>query len=350
MVEPVLLGEMEVDGIVRLTETDATGQPKPEGDQVSVPWLVLPRRHSCVEATSLDLFAVAGLGDKFTQEWRNTCLEDAVAQVYPLLHTDDADQRLPGAVDIEHIAMRYGPFSPGDPESDTELEWLISTRGTRTIPAGTQFRIYLDLNQDGVFDWVVFNMYGPDLELWLDFGLPKGRWVVAHAPVAPDSLEPIYAETASAVFFQGYELDDSTVRLAVLAEDLGLDLGIGSEQFDYAVTATDVVQDYPLIDGERARDVVPKGLFEGERLTYDQWLHDCFTPTIDVALPANGTGSLELESKCASFDPDADQEVALLYSYANNSPTEGRVEVRQGLLGGELPVDNRIFMPFSAKD
>ncbi len=340
------LGLMEIDGLLQITETDGDGQDLPEGDQVGVPFHLLPRRHGCVTASTLEQFVLSGIGDTMTLGWRNPCLDEGIASVYPLVATDGTEPQLPAAVDIEHVAMRYGPYDPEDPESDTELEWLITTRGPRTTPEGIQFRIYLDLNQDGVWDWVVFNMYGSTLALWLDFGLPDGRWVVAHAPVDEGTLEPLYDETAQAVFFQPYEVDDATVRLSVIAEDLGLPLGIGSEQFDYAVLATDSAQDYPLVEGKAAQDSAPDGFWSGERLTYDQWLHDCFTPTLDVAVPAGGTAELEVTSTCRSHTPDGEQAVSLLLGYPENVPDGSQVQVRDGLIGGEAPPEARVFMPF----
>lgn len=349
VIEPELLSTLEVDGIVRLSEADEQGQALEGGEMVAVPFLALPRRHSCVTSDGSP-FELAGYGDSYVQSFANPCYEDGWATVYPVVATDPADDELPGAIDIEKVGMRYGLANPDDPESDTVLEWLLQTRGPRRTPQGVEFRVYIDVNQDGVFDRVVFNKYGPDLELWVDFGLENGRWVIANAPVSQETLEPLYGETRGAVFYQSYELDETTTRLWVLAEDLGLDLGIGDQRFDFAVTATDVAHDFQVAGEGLAIDRLPEGLADGERLTYDQWQHDCFTPTLQVSVPAGGEQEFELGAKCQAPSEDEPVSVELMFAYPDNMPGEEQSQLRSGTIGSEGRVEHWIYLPIGEKN
>ncbi len=350
VVESELLGMLEVDGWVRLTEVDAAGHAVPGGDQVGVPFMVLPRRHSCVESVTQEPFTIKERDDLFAQRWVNSCLEDGSVQLFSVVASDPTDLELPSAVDIETVGFRYGLTDSEDPESDIMMEWTIRTRGPRRIPRGTLFRVYLDLNQDGLFDWVVYNMSGRELAQWLDIAPSDGRWIVAHSPLVAGTLEPDYGATEGLMFYQGYELDESVTRLFVSAEEIGLDLRIGDQRFDFAVSLTGVGGDYTLPGEAQVSDHVPDGLTRGEKLTYDQWVHDCITPTANVLVPAGGDAAIELgmADNCVPPGPGAGESLGLLMSYTSNLPGEAQAELRRGWLGGAVR-ETEIYLPFNRK-
>ncbi len=351
--EPDLVTRMEVDGFVRVTELDSDSQPKPGGDQLSVPFLALVQRHSCVGATSAEPFTLTGIEDRVEHGWQNPCPEPGKARLYSLVATDPVDPQLPGALDILAVGFRYEPLDPGNPESDTRMEWLIQTREGRRTPRGVQFRVYIDVNEDGEFDFVVFNAYGPDLTLYMeDVEYPRGRWVTAHAPLYPDTGEPDYWNTEGTIFFQPYDLDETGSRLFATAEELDIDLASGVARFGFAVTAHDSDGDYELLDGLPTQDVVPGDFDLGAPLTYDQGRQACLAPTIDMDIPANGGASIGLSALCYAPPDGSAVPLRLLAYYPYNMPGPARVEVREGQLVRATPTPappRGIYLPWGTR-
>jgi hypothetical protein len=334
-IEPDLLSEMEVDGFLKIDELGGDGQPKADGDRISVPFLSLPRRHACVASTTNEDFALGGIEDRVPQSWSNPCPEPGMARLYSQVATDPVDDQLPGAVDITGVGFRYEAIEPppGETEPDTRLEWIIQTRGSRPTPQGVQFRVYLDVNMDGEFDWVVFNQYGPDLTLYMeDVDYPRGRWVVAHAPVFPGTLEPDYGQTEGLIFFQPYDLDETTSRLYAVAQELDIDMSSGVARFSFAVSAADASGDYDVVDGAPAIDRVPDDLADGGQLTYEQGRQACLAPWVDVPVPAGGDATVDLTSRCNAPPVGDVVPLRLLVSLPYNLPGSGQVQTRYGEL------------------
>ncbi len=353
IIEPDRMTDVEVDGVVRIVELGDDGQPKPGGDALGVPFLALPQRHSCVQAVTTQPFALAGIEDRVEHRWRNGCREPGMARLYSLIATDPVDPALPGALDIVAVGFRYEPMDPGNPESDTRMEWLIATREPRRTPRGIQFRVHIDVNEDGEYDFVVFNNYGPDLTLYMqDVDYPRGRWVTAHAPVYAETGEPDYWNTEGAIFFQPYDLDETASRLFATAEELDIDLGSGVARFGYAITALDSDGDYDLVNGRPAQDAVPGDLALASALTYDQGRQACLAPMIDVDIPAGGEAAVDLSALCYAPADGSAVPLQLLAQLPYNMPGAAQLEMRSGQLARVGPTPGpkgTVYLPWGVR-
>ncbi|MFQ5460272.1 MAG: S8 family serine peptidase, partial [Anaerolineae bacterium] len=145
VVNPDLVGQMEVDGLVEIVETDSSGADRPGGDAITVPWLALAVRHSCIRGLTPGPFVVSTPGDKVRQSFDNPCPTPGWVNAYSLLAEDAQEPAVPPALDITAIAFRRYLAEPEDPSSDVIMEWAIRTEGPRRTPAAAQFRIYIDV-------------------------------------------------------------------------------------------------------------------------------------------------------------------------------------------------------------
>ncbi len=342
----------EVDGYVHLTEIDGGGAPVAGGDVVGVPFHVLPRRSSCVEAATSEDFSLAFPGQSVTHRWQNPCGVDAQVEVFRRVATDPAESRefadFDPVVDIENIGLRWGPEDPGDPSSPTIMEWVFHTAGSRRIPYDAEFRVYVDLDRDGNFDRVVLNIAersGPDF---------TGRWQIAHAPVQPRSLTPIATQIVPSRYMR-YDIDESTTVLAIGADEVGLDLSTGEATFGFAGLAIAGTQDMPASDNYLGYDLVPDNVELGGVLSFDQTQTACVllsdadgTPRgtygDTITVPAGGEASMEIALALSCDLSSPPDETALLMTYPDNVPGAARAEVRNGHLGGYS-----IFLPYASK-
>ncbi len=340
--EADVLDVLQVDGRVYLDEVDGTGSPVAGGDRPVVPFLVLPRRHSCVASATTGGFWLNERDAVDRQHWTNGCQEDGTVRMYTRLGVDADDEELPAAVDIRSLSVRFYPADPADPESDIILEFAVQTRGPRRLPEIGQLRIYIDVDRDGLFDDMVWNM--PATELGVD--ATPGRWVVVHGFLPPDSLEPADAVIDGLAFYQPYDLDETVTRLLVSADDLGIDMRLGSEWFNVAAAVVDTGADYqPLSDG-LAADYLPDNLMDGGAVTYDQLIHGCVAPMAQVAVPGGGDLALDLTMLCDP--PEQNEPLTLLFHQSSNPPGGGQVSLRSGVLAN-APRPRGIFLPYAAR-
>lgn len=339
--EATLLDVLQVDGRVFVEEVDAAGTPVPDGDRPSVPFLVLPRRHSCVAPTSTGGFWLHARGSVDPQEWRNPCREDGTVRMYTQLGTDTEDD-LPAAVDLRSVSMRHYPANAADPESDVVLEFAVQTRGARRLPEIGQLRIYIDVDRDTVFDHLVWNM--PAMDLGID--ATPGRWVVVHGYLPPDSLDPADVQVDGLAFYQPYDLDEAVSRLVVSADDLGIDMRLGGELFNVAVALVDTQADFPLVEDQPAADYLPDNLLDGGAVTYDQLIHGCVTPMLQVAVPGNDAVAVNLTMGCDP--PERNEPVTLLFHQSSNAPGAPQVALRSGVLASAARPQG-IYLPYASR-
>lgn len=344
--EPVqdeaVLAELEIDGSVRIEATDARGRPIKDGDEVGVPFHILPRRHACVDTRTAGPIAFLEEGDTVSQAWANPCGTPGEVEPYALAGVDNAESAnvdvFPPRVDIDAVGVRYGPYKPGDPDGPIDIAWAIHLRAPQRIPAELGLRVYLDLNRDGSFDRVVFNHYGPDG----DDQLPVGTWFVSHAPLIAGTLDPDLTQMSRSARPQAYDLDASTVVLSADSEVLGLDLRSGRAKFDFAVMSIDAVDDFPVQPGFTGRDYAPDGMRRDERYAFDQAGLACVAlvdgsgrrwgrlgDSLRVGARAAGV-ALNLKADCPLASMP--RQFGVLFYYPSNPP-EAQVQIRSGSLG-----------------
>jgi subtilisin family serine protease len=367
------VGRLEVDGSILLTEVDATGQPVDGGDRVGVPFYVLPRRHACVHQEAPGSFILPEEGATAELRLANPCQSEGGVELFHLVGTDRAESAAspsaPAKLDVTAVGLRHGLADTGQGE-ERVLELAIHTAGARRIPIDAEFHVYLDLDRNGTFDRILYNAYG----LLMFPTAPAGAWVVLSAPLIPGTLLPDVPNMADSVFFQPYDIDETTAHLVASVADLDPDGGLGLVErfeqgraaFHVAVSAADFAEDYPLEDPFFVADRAPDGLAvkNGAVYRYDQAVAECLTAQSAsgddltafgpaLALPGRSGATIRLGAACSAPAGGA-QAVGLLLSYApslllpdgsetyahTNVPDERQAEVAPGLLGRRA-----IFLP-----
>jgi hypothetical protein len=205
-----LLKENEFDGYLTVTGG---------GDQVHLPWHVLPDKSSDVKAPD----SVRLRGGTATATMVNVAASrhPGTAEVFALTGTSPRipDSELPGegdgfaVVDLASVGIRSG---------DGVLQFGFNTFGQRSHPnAPAEFQIEIDADQDGTADYLVFNR---DLSL----GTADGRNVVF--------VNEIGTPTATPFFFTEANLNSANAILTVPLAEVGLAEG---DQFDFDVHGAD---------------------------------------------------------------------------------------------------------------
>jgi subtilisin family serine protease len=221
-----LLKENEFDGYLTVTGG---------GDQVHLPWHVLPHKASDVKAPpSVKLRGGTGSANLFNLA---TSGQAGTAEVFALTGTSPrlpADQ-LPGegdgfaVADLASVGVRT--VDRDDPQCGLPasipgdcLQFGINTFQPRAHPsAPVGFEVLIDADRDGNPDFVVFNG---------DLAYPafdNGQNVVFIGDIA--------AGTASPAFFTDVNLDSANLILTAPAAFVGLDQGT---QFDFSVYGVDL--------------------------------------------------------------------------------------------------------------
>jgi hypothetical protein len=163
------------------------------------------------------------------------------------------------------------------------------------------------------------------------------------------TLEPDYSQTEGLIFFQPYDLDESTSRLFAVAEELGIDLSEGDARFGYAVSVVDDSGDYPLVEGKPAIDRIPVDLESGSQLIYEQGKQACLSPYVDVDVPGRGQASVDLSSLCNAPADGQAIPMRLLVSLPYNMPGPDQVQTRSGQVarsGPTPPTTKSIYLPY----
>ncbi|HEY8472702.1 MAG TPA: hypothetical protein VIL37_08710, partial [Natronosporangium sp.] len=191
------------------------------GDEIHMPWHVLPHKASNVLApTSVKLRHGSASATLFNIA---TGGQVGVGEVFALTGTSPQipPDQIPGVgtdqavVDLRSVGVRYFP-------EDDVLQFGINTFGERAHPnAPAEFDVVIDTDRDGTDDYVVFNR---DLSLEVS----DGRNVVFVLEIATGALD--------AFFFTDANLNSANAILTVPAEVLGLADG---DQFDFTIQGVD---------------------------------------------------------------------------------------------------------------
>jgi subtilisin family serine protease len=191
------------------------------GDEIHLPWHVLPHKASDVKAPgSVKLRHGSAKATLFNFA---TGGQAGVAEVFALTGTSPRipPEQIPGVgtdqavVDLRSVGVRFLP-------EDGVLQFGVNTYEQRAHPnAPGEFDVLIDVDQDGNPDWLVFNR---DLSL----GVADGRNVVF--------VNQIGTDTATAVFFTDANLNSANAILTVPLEEIELAEG---DQFDFSVQGVD---------------------------------------------------------------------------------------------------------------
>ena len=205
---------VEFDGYLGIA--DAT-------DSVHVAWQVLPHRAAAVTPASNSVTLSGGAG---TLALSNGGAVDGRVDVFSLLGTSGKipNRFLPNpgdnfaVVDLRAVGARLVGIGGGA----FGVQFAVNTFGQRAHPNyPAEFDIYIDSNNDGHFDFVVFNLENGAFAA-------SGQNVTAVANLATG--------TSAAFFFTDADLDSANAILTAPLSALGL---TPSTQFNFSVFAFD---------------------------------------------------------------------------------------------------------------
>jgi hypothetical protein len=258
--------------------------------------------------------------------------------------SDREDPDTPDGLDVLAIGYRRHLQDPTDPESDILMEWIVQTRGPRPTPESAQFRILIDVDRDGTFDTVIYNLDAAEIGTYVRESFDPGRWLNAQAPLVEGTLEPNNFDIR-AWAYQPYQLDETTTVLLANADEMGIDLRTENAVFDFAIMAVDVAGDYePSPEFGAPRDLVPDGLLSGARLTYRQAAADCLA--FESAIPIGPRATISSEVSLYCEEPALGESIGLLSSYVSNPPGAMAASSRLGSFEARMPA---IYLPKSEK-
>lgn len=185
------LNRPEYDGYITLTS---------DSEKLSLPWHVLPRKASHIEAKSV-VSSKSGSSFRLVNKGVNAGDFDvfSLTGASPEMH-----EGLPqpgdnfAVIDLKQVGVRYLPASVYGADY---LEFAISTYGKRVHPNyPAEFDIYIDSNNDGVEDFVVYNAENGGFSV-------TGQNLVYVANLATG--------TATAVFYTDADLNSGNVIFTV---------------------------------------------------------------------------------------------------------------------------------------
>jgi subtilisin family serine protease len=275
-----LLTDVEVDGFLTLTADD--------GEVINVPWHFLPRQAADVmvgepEQTGAYDFDVALMNDSMV---------DGSVEVYPLVDMSPEIVLPPGAVDVAPADLKYVGVD-GFRWSATEnlLLFPISTWNSRSHPINIEVDVYIDVDQDGIDDYVVYNS---TLNGTAD-------------PRAVSVLVDLAAGTAVAQFFLDSTINSDNMVIPVVVPD-------GDMAFDFQVFASD-----NYFTGD-LWDVSPADALDGAYHVFNAALPAFYPDEYYPVVPAGGS----VTSMAMGQVNDSPSQIGMLYRVVN------------GVMGGEV--------------
>ncbi|MCW5851572.1 MAG: S8 family serine peptidase, partial [Anaerolineae bacterium] len=148
---PTQLTRSELSGFVRITEQGGAG------DAIAVPIYALARRASAVDASTNSL-SLTGFGaeDAGHITLTNTSAYSGTAEIFALVGSDPNEADIFDSTDVQYVGVRSGSFTSSGTTRQL-IEFGIKTYGPRTLPLENEFDINIDVNRDGIADYVGFN-------------------------------------------------------------------------------------------------------------------------------------------------------------------------------------------------
>ncbi len=262
---------------------------------ITVPWHFLPRK-----AADVMVGDAAQVGaNMFSVPLANDSLVDGDVEVYPLVDISPEIVLPPGTLDVAPADIKYvGVDALRWNATSNLLLFPISTWNSRSHPINIEFDVYIDVNQDGIDDYVAYNS---TLNATAD-------------PRAVSILVDLAAGTAVAQFYLDSTINTDNMVIPVIVPDADM-------AFNFQVFAFDAY-----FGG--LWDVSPANALDGAYHSFDA-MAPAFVPD------------------AYGFTVPADDEVtAMVMGLVNNSPAQIGMMYRiyNGVMGGEvfgveLPVD-----------
>jgi len=316
--DPEAMAVSEIDGWLEVRAYDEGAATEPV-ESARVPFHVLARAASTVAAE----WPADGAPDAV--ELVNASAYAGSAELFALMALDGREPAITPKVDLDAVGVRAQPNPDGT--GTTILAFALHVRAARAHPLEARTTVELDVDDDGVADWVV---YTEDEEFLRTRALRNGRMRVVLERADGGGLGP------QARFPLDADVNARWIVLPILAEDTGL---TPSElRFRFRVRERDWVE----TDFVRAPQVddVPDG---------DAWLAFDGRDPAAVLGPRDGTWTIPLAASerrtvalTSAIAPDAspDTGIGLLALFPSNAPGEGDAAILTA-----DPAPTRLFVP-----
>jgi subtilisin family serine protease len=275
-----LLTAVEFDGFVTLTADD--------GEVINLPWHFLPR-----QAADITVAAPVSTGPAtFDVSLMNAAVITGTIEAYPLFDISPEIVLPPDTLDAAPADLKYvgADAVPWDATSNLLL-FAINTWNSRSHPVNITFDVWIDINQDGVYDYVAYN------------GLLGGT----GDPRPVSVLFNLATNTGVAQFFLNTTLNSETMVIPVIVPDSDLAFNFQVFAFDSYFTGN-------------LWDTSPANALDGGYHTFDAAAPAFYPDAYEFDVPANGSFTSEVTSLPNISSPS---QIGMLYRVTN------------GVMGGE---------------
>lgn len=256
---------LAVEGAITATPTVAGVGRYP----LRVPFLVVPRSLSSVDASAASHFSVASGVSTGNVKLTNSGLHSGNADVYSWGYMDPKDGLK--EVDLRAVGVQSLPGAFGGlPDADRLLGFAVNTYGQWTDAANGEVDLLVDTNRDGVPDFLVI---AADSGLVLT-GSANGQVLGFVVELTGGTLVDIWNVSAP--------VNGSTMVIYAAASDFGLSDGSGA--FDYAVDASSLEGfGEDATSGTASFDPYHSALSQGDFVALTHGGHATLPVSIDLA-------------------------------------------------------------------
>jgi hypothetical protein len=268
----------------------------PRSEVITLPWHFLPRQAADVmvgDAAQTGPYA-------FDVPLMNDSMVDGSVEVYPLVDISPEIVIPPGAINTNPADIQYvGVDALRWSATENLLLFPISTWDSRSHPLEVEFDVYIDVDQDGVDDYVAYT----------------GVLAFAGDPRAVSILVDLAAGTAVVQFFLDTTLNSSTMVIPVVVPDADMAFNFQVYGFDWYITGD-------------LWDTSPADALDGAYHVFDAMAPAFYPDEYYPEVPAGGS----VASMVTGMVNNSPAQIGMLYRVVN------------GVLGGEalaveLPVE-----------
>jgi len=283
-----LLTDAEIDGFLTLTADD--------GEVITLPWHFLPRQAADVMAGE----AAQTAPYEFDVPLTNDSMVDGSVEVYPLVDMSPEIVVPPGAINTNPADIQYvGVDAIRWSATENLLLFPISTWDSRSHPLEVEFDVYIDVDQDGVDDYVAYN----------------GVVAFAGDPRAVSVLADLATGTATIMSFLDTTLNSGVMVIPVIVPDADMAFNFQVYGFDWYITGD-------------LWDTSPADALDGAYHVFDAAAPAFYPDEYYPEVPAGGS----VTSMVTGMPNNSPSQIGMLYRVYN------------GVIGGEafaveLPVD-----------
>ncbi|MFZ2488871.1 MAG: S8 family serine peptidase [Anaerolineae bacterium] len=233
-----LLTGVEYDGYVTLTADD--------GEVINVPWHFLPRKSANVVATG----PTQTTSKTYDVALNNSSPVVGQVEAYPLMDVSPKIAVDPAAVDVAPADLKYvGAEAMSWDDGESLLLFPINTWNSRSHPINAEFDVWIDVDQDGNFDYVAYNT---TVNATTD---PRAASVLVNLATGTGTLQ----------FYLDTMINSDNMVLPVVVPDDNLAFNFQVWTFDAYFTGD-------------LWDTAPADAADGAVLAYDGWA-PTFTPS-----------------------------------------------------------------------